>query len=167
MKSKTILLPLAVLLILLALACSESNDLGAPCFLVKKNPDSTDVNNPVVHITEEEAQRALQGPTTGDKDSTVVRDLVSLGAPECEDSVCLRDSALFVPAPPADNAYARGYCSLECFEEGATCKASKNSKVKYICRPMLLDLDAWQQACEVNPTNCLDMKTTLYCAREI
>jgi len=155
MKSKTIVSLFALLFILLALACTDSNDLGEPCTLIKKE---------AVPLTEAEARDALKDTGGDDKDTRRSRDLVSLGVAECEDLACVRDSK-FDPGPVAASAPARGYCSQECQSAGSTCKAS-NSKTKYVCRQLMLDQEAWARACEVNPSYCINRQSTLFCVRE-
>jgi len=163
MKLKTIISPLAILFLSWALACSDSSDLGNDCTLVKRKAGTEEVEP----LTEAEAKRALEGPATGDKGASVVRNLLSLGAAECENLACVRDSQ-YVPkgGPVADTANAGGYCSEPCYPEGSTCKTgSSKNKTKYVCRQMMLDQETWDHACKVNPANCIDVSNTLYCVK--
>lgn len=159
MKSKTIIFLFATLFVSLTTACSDSNDLGVSCKLQKK-----DANNNLIDITEKEAREALAGSDKGDKGSTLLRDLVALGIPECEDLVCVRDAG-FDPGSVADTAAARGYCSMECTSEGSACKAS-GSKDKYVCRQLMLDPETLERACESNPAYCTNRKSTRFCVRD-
>jgi|GEM_PF-1285153 len=160
MKLKTIISPLAILFVSLALACTDANDLGQSCKLVKKGPENT-----AVSLTEAEVRKALSGSATGDKNATSVRDFISLGAPDCEDLACIRDSQ-FNPGSVSDSSDAYGYCAIRCANEGSSCKAS-NSKTKYTCRQLMLDPETWEQACKADASNCIDISSTLFCAREI
>jgi hypothetical protein len=159
MKSKTIISHFAILFISWTLACSDTNDLGRTCNLVKKGPDGS-----TVELTEKEAQEALNGLNTGDKGSTLLMDLVTLGATECEDLACIRDSRS--EKGPLESPIAKGFCSMRCSSEGSSCKAS-DSKTKYVCRQLMLDPETWKEICDANPDNCIDVSSTLFCAREI
>ncbi|MCL2177818.1 MAG: adventurous gliding motility lipoprotein CglC [Proteobacteria bacterium] len=156
MKSKTILFYLATLLLPLASACTDTSDLGEPCFLLKAGPNETTQN-----ITEKEAKDALEALGASNKDGKVTRGIISLGVPDCEDLACIRDEK-FNPGPVADSAYAAGYCTERCSSEGSSCKAG-NSKAKYVCRSLM-------QACESNSSSELcnnnNVKSSLFCTQE-
>jgi hypothetical protein len=164
MKSKTILPLFAILIVLSTLACTDTNDLGVPCTLIKKDP-ITGESKP---ITEQEAREKLSSqPTAPDgRNAENSQDLISLGVPECEDLACVRD-AQFDPGPVEPSANARGYCSIRCSSDGSTCKAS-SSKAKYVCRLLTLDEEILKQTCEADPSSgtCKNSSSTLFCAQE-
>lgn len=95
----------AVALGLFAFGCKPATDLNRVCSLVKTNPDG---GQRPVPIREGEV-RDLAGAN---------KDFISVGSIDCDDLICVRDSAFESDAGMNDPAV--GYCSRQCVE-GATC----------------------------------------------
>jgi hypothetical protein len=106
--------------------CKPPTDLNKSCVLIRPNPDG---GTPLA-LREGEVQ-AAQGRN---------KDFIALGAVECEDLLCVRDSNLVTDAGPADDA--RGYCSRSCLS-GSVCPSYDSAldlgASRLNCRPLLLD----------------------------
>jgi len=110
--------------------CTQINDVGNPCVLVRKDPTDTDPSDGIRSIPIKESE--IQGG----------KDFISFGATECEDLVCVRDAnAEPNPNPDAD---ATGFCSKPCLQTSAdSCKTGRSDidegDQPFTCRPLLLD----------------------------
>ncbi len=139
------LLPwLFALAALAAPGCAQA-DLGAPCTLVRRNPDG----GHSLSILEGELPLARA-------------DYVALDSTDCA-TACVRDA----DAPrTGDNALpARGYCSSSCAEEGSSAGCGKG----YSCRALLLDRSALEGMCAADPARCRAFSgdyNPLFCARD-
>ncbi|MCP3097708.1 adventurous gliding motility lipoprotein CglC [Myxococcus sp. K15C18031901] len=119
--------------------CKVSSEIGKPCNLVRKA------------TPEELAQGSDKTVDMLEKEVTSTQDVVSFGAVECEDLICIRDSAYPRELGPDgnvnENAIARGYCSKPCVEGSNACEVKDTSDVepnlpgRMACRPLLLDQD--------------------------
>ncbi len=112
---------------LLAMGACEQTDLNIPCKLVRGLPDGGRADllksDPIVK-------------------NSANKDFISFGSTECEDKVCVRDSA-FQEAD--DGGVAEGYCSRACVANSSIGCASysgqldNDAKTKLSCRPLILD----------------------------
>ena len=136
--------------------CAPVNDLGTYCVLVRRDPADTDPSDGISSVP------VLQSeiPTvTGD--STSQRDYISFGSTECEDLVCVRDSAFSeanesgLPVGPSEPAY--GVCSTSCQQgNNTTCQAAdssidKNPRTHLTCRRLVLDAATLAHIQETDP----------------
>jgi hypothetical protein len=112
--------------VLLLGACRPATDLNRTCTLVKRNPDGGTGTLPIL----EKDVRNAQGAN---------KDFIAIGSIECEDLVCVRDSAFTNDAGPDDPA--QGYCSRQCVQ-GSACPSFEESLDKgpkaLNCRALLL-----------------------------
>lgn len=139
--------------------CLAPTDYGTPCQLIKKNPN--DPNGHGIPIKEGEIAAA--------------QDFVSFGTTECEDRVCVRDSAFQRPPGATDDTPAQGYCSTQiCSPESTTsCRSfsaadDKNPAKRLTCRPLLLDEATLAAICAADAAACAqlgDSKKPYFCAR--
>jgi hypothetical protein len=123
----------AVAATLAVVACTQT-DLNQPCALVKSapNPDGgVPIAVPILK-TDDVIRNSAN------------KDFISFGSPDCEDQVCVRDSAFREDAGDTTNV-AHGYCSTYCAEgSSGTCQSfssafDQNPTTKLTCRPLLLD----------------------------
>ncbi len=120
----------AVVLIAVALGvasagCNVSTGLNRECVLVRK------CDAGACPITEQYVQDKLGSS----------KDFIAFGAVECEDLVCVRDSAF--PKGTDLAGPAKGYCSKPC-AAGSQCQSDDRSlddkpATALYCRPLLLD----------------------------
>jgi hypothetical protein len=142
--------------------CQET-DLGHPCVLKKKNPDGG---------------KPLE--MTSDDVTAQGQDIVSLGAQECEDFICVRDLGEPVPdggsdagsQPDGGNRVLTGYCTHACTGTGTgPCGLgeSPDPNRPYECRSLLLDDQTLRALCFSNPGLCDDLfgpeRSSNFCAR--
>jgi hypothetical protein len=118
---------------LAVVACNDS-DLNQPCALVKSapNPDGgTPLAVPILK-TDDIIRNSAN------------KDFISFGSPDCQDQVCVRDSAFREDAGDTSNV-AHGYCSTYCAQGSTdTCQSfsasyDQNPTTKLTCRALLLD----------------------------
>jgi hypothetical protein len=123
---------LTVLTLSLAAAgCKAQTDLNRECTLVKKDPsDST-------------GKRSLP-ITAGDLRGAAGRDVISFGATDCEDLVCVREAN--APLPSSDTEPVKGRCSRPCAgpDTADACPSEDPSLdldpvTQMNCRSLLLD----------------------------
>lgn len=103
---------------LLGCACVVPSDLGSTCTLMRP------VDGGLEPISEGELQARLRGHPV---------DVLTFGAVECEELVCVREADF--PAGAELTAPARGHCSRPCSSD-AMCASSSTAM---ICRALLLD----------------------------
>jgi hypothetical protein len=128
MSTATRLSLISAVAVFAAIGCTPPTNLNVVCTLVKKTPDG---GSGSVFITE------------GDISANASRDVISFGAVECEDLVCVREGG----APLSGNAgqAATGWCSRPCLETQANACPSndpaldKNPATAFSCRKLLLD----------------------------
>ena len=124
--------------------CKQTNDLGTYCVLVRRDPADTDPSDGISSIPVKQSEI----PTVSG-DSTDSRDYISFGSTECEDLVCVRDSAFAEASEPglpvgADQP-AYGVCSTACsVDVQSTCTAAdssidKTARTHLTCRRLVLD----------------------------
>ena len=158
-----------MLLLLAALSvagCTPATGLNTPCRLIKRNPDG----GAPLTITEADVQAKVTEGSAG-----INKDVVSFGAVECEDLVCVRD-AEFKPnradaqentMPVAADAPAYGYCSKACVP-GSLCPSHDSSlddgPHKLRCRSLILDAETLKNLADqgLSPGNTKD---PYFCAR--
>jgi hypothetical protein len=145
-----------------ASGCKAQTDLNSECILVKKDPsDPTGKKSVAI--------------TAGELRANANRDVISFGATQCEDLVCVREAG--APLPAADAEPVSGRCSRSCAGAGdeATCKSfdeslDKNPDTALVCRPLLLDaslLASLRQADEAAYRRYFgDNSSPYFCARE-
>ena len=113
-------------------SCSPGDGLGDPCLLVKKDP-SDPTGNRSITIKEYEIKDLAN------------TDIISFGAPECENLVCIRAANTPVSSSPTTTD-ASGFCSRACSENNLagcnTGNAGIDSGDPYACRSMALDAEA-------------------------
>jgi hypothetical protein len=137
------------LAILLAVSCSDSNDLNRTCkFAV--NPDGGFVS--------EKTAREL---------TLKNKDFVGLGATDCESKVCVRDSKYVPRGDIKDTDRAEGYCTAQC-ELGQACQSEtraldESPDTKLSCRSLLLSADVLADPAVRNLVGGLT--TSFFCAR--
>ena len=142
------------------LACSASTDLGSPCILVKKNPDTTSSVQSV--------------PVTPDE-ITQGKDFISFGAVECEDLVCVLDGQHTQNAINADGTVS-GYCSRSCVPGSSTACTPQadpandtNPDLAMSCRALFLDPATLGRICQSDPAKCQQYfgsnSSPYFCAR--
>jgi hypothetical protein len=130
--------------------CANS-DLGTECRLQKGNPDG---GKPLFMT---EADITADG-----------QDIISLGAQDCEDFICVHDLGLAKP-PPGEPL--TGYCTHACKGSGTgSCSGiNQDPNRPYQCRALLLDDVTLRQLCEANPTICDQYfgveRSSNFCAR--
>jgi hypothetical protein len=125
----------AAALSLVMSACLEPpDDLGSPCVLVRADPTDTDPNDGTRSINILESD--LEGLTD--------TDIISFGATECENLVCVRPAN--TPLGPDRTVGAEGFCSRACAENVAdaclTGDAARDNNDPYACRSLALDAEA-------------------------
>lgn len=139
-------------------ACVVSTDLNVTCALKKRARSAdggfTDMRVPVLY-----------------SEISANRDFIALGATDCEDLVCVRDSQA---DPVTDmSAPAMGYCSRPCTPgndnpcPSQDSSLDKNPKTKLSCRALLLSDDTLSMACS-DPVRCAELggtRSPYYCAR--
>jgi hypothetical protein len=114
---------------LIVIACTSS-DLNTPCTLVKANPDG---GKPLNILKTDDVIK-----------NGAAKDFISFGSPECEDQVCVRDSAFREDAGDT-SAEAHGYCSTSCAEgSSGSCQSfsgalDNDPATRLSCRALLLD----------------------------
>ncbi len=139
-------------------ACQSKTDLGKPCTLIRRDPaDSTGKHS--IPLKNSEIRPG--------------RDFISFGSTECDDLVCVRDSAQAVTADAG--ADALGYCSQSCVQTStvgcpAADPADDSDPIKRLsCRALLLDETTLAAICQSDPTTCQkyfgDTKSPYFCAR--
>ena len=118
-----------VFIALAAVAGCVTGDLNTPCTLVRGNPDggrAIDLleSDPIVK-------------------NSANKDFISFGSTECEDQVCVRDSAYSTDG--GAEGPARGYCSRSCVANSsvgcpsASGQLDSEPKTKLSCRALILD----------------------------
>ena len=114
---------------LIVIACTSS-DLNTPCTLVKANPDG---GKPLAIYKSDDVIK-----------NGAAKDFISFGSPECEDQVCVRDSAFREDAGDT-SLEAHGYCSTACAEGSSNdCQSysgalDNDPTTRLSCRALLLD----------------------------
>jgi hypothetical protein len=136
--SKVLAIALAGAFLSVAGGCRVSTGLNKVCNLVRGLPDGG-----YEYLKEADVQAQVVAGASS------TRDIISFGAVECEDLICVRDSSFGklpdggVPLVDPD-AGAQGYCSRSCVA-GNTCPsdnpAQDDGKDKLNCRPLLLDAE--------------------------
>ncbi|MBK7861702.1 MAG: adventurous gliding motility lipoprotein CglC [Archangiaceae bacterium] len=107
----------------------ETTDLNRPCTLVRRNPDAGATALPI-YKSDPVIKNSAQ------------KDFISFGSTECEDQVCVRDSAF---TEVDDGGFAQGYCSSSCVEDSSIgCQSydralDNDAKSALSCRTLLLD----------------------------
>jgi hypothetical protein len=110
-------------------ACTQT-DLNTPCVLVRGNPDG---GRPIAILKTDDVIK-----------NSAQEDFISFGSAECDDQVCVRDSA-FTEDAGDSSPEAHGYCSTYCTEgsnsscQSATGALDSNPTTKLSCRALLLD----------------------------
>lgn len=105
-------------------ACNDFTDRGRECFLVKRDPaDAT--GKRAIRIKESEMK--------------VNKDFISFGSVECDNRVCVRDSAFQPSAGVTNESDAIGYCSSVCTKGSTADCPSVDSSKPLVCRALLLD----------------------------
>ncbi len=105
-------------------------DLNTPCKLVRGNPDG---GRPIAILKTDDVIK-----------NSAQEDFISFGSAECDDQVCVRDSA-FTEDAGDSSPEAHGYCSTYCTEgsnsscQSATGALDSNPTTKLSCRALLLD----------------------------
>jgi hypothetical protein len=113
---------------LAAMACTQT-DLNTPCVLVRGGPDG---GAPIALLKSDDIIK-----------NSANKDFISFGSTECEDQVCVRDSAYVDSMPMKPEAY--GYCSTYCAEGSTNTCTSQDGNLdrvpttKLSCRALLLD----------------------------
>jgi len=119
------------LLVVLLGACTEQTDLGTPCTLVRANPDG---GRAIAVLKSDSVIRDAAN-----------KDFISFGSTECEDQVCVRDSAYVDHSDGGTDPSAKGYCSRACVENSTVgCPSQdgnldRDAKTRLSCRALLLD----------------------------
>lgn len=108
-RTRAVVLPLAVLALAAAPACSRRSDLGTPCRLGV-------------------AADLINTAALAEK-----RDVILFGASECEELVCLRERDSEWDGGP--EAILWGYCSAACLPDGDFCSRAADMQ----CRAVLVD----------------------------
>ena len=134
--------------VLVLSACSVHSGLNKPCTLVQSRDGGV-----VVAITEGQVQE-------NQKAGSPTEDFIALGAVECDDSYCVRDSTY--PKGADLTAPAQGYCSKEC-APGIGCPSDdpaldKQASTALSCRKLLVSADLLAQL-------GLSAKEPFFCAR--
>lgn len=123
---------LAAAALSVAMSACVRDDLGAPCVLVRADPTDTDSSDGTRSIPIKESE--IQG-----SDST---DIISFGATECENLVCVRPAGTPDTDPGVDND-ATGICSRPCAVNEASSCETGNSGIDqtspFTCRGLVLD----------------------------
>lgn len=142
---------------LVVLAACETVDLNTPCTLVRGLPDG--------------GRAALLESDPIVKNSAN-KDFISFGSVECEEKVCVRDSAY---TADGGDGPARGYCSRACVENSpvgcpsATGALDSDLRTKLSCRALILDeatLAAIKAAKPADYQRIFGMTTSpFFCAR--
>jgi len=122
----------ALILLSLSVAapgCKAQTDLNKECKLVKK--DSSDSTG----------KRSLE-ITAGELRGAAGRDVISFGATDCEDLVCVREAN--APLPASDTEPVTGRCSRPCAGPEASCPSFDEAldlvpASAMNCRSLLLD----------------------------
>lgn len=126
---KTALNRFAVVLCFAAFVACEQTDLNTPCVLVKSNPDGGAAPVPLL-----KSDPIIKNSAN--------KDFISFGSTQCEDKVCVRDSAF---TEVDDGGFAEGYCSRSCVANSSVgCPSysgdlDKVPKTALSCRPLILD----------------------------
>lgn len=130
--------------------CKVSTDLGTTCELVKRDPTDTSTTGAArtVPIVE------------GDFDTEPTGDLISFGAVECEDLVCVQDAQHRTwTNNPSTKLF--GYCSRSCVTGNAdACSPQADGSndsdpsLMMACRSLLLDSATMGRLCQVDPAKC-------------
>ena len=140
--------------------CKAQTDLNSECVLVKKDPSDTTGKRSVAI-------------TAGELRANANRDVISFGATECEDLVCVREAGAALPA--ADAEPVKGRCSASCAGPDAACRSydeslDKDPATALVCRKLLLDesvLAAMRQADEATYRKYFgDNSSPYFCARD-
>lgn len=146
---------------LLATSCAPSSGLNVQCQLVKKDPNAPAGEQRSAFITE------------ADIKSNSNRDIISFGAVECEDLVCIREGG--APLTGNDSAFVPGWCSRPCLESAANACPSndpaldKAPATAFGCRQLLLDEAQLAALRSADPAtykqNFGDTTSPFFCAR--
>jgi len=127
---------------LLCGGCEVSSDIGKPCVLVRKATAEELKANPSLGNTRSIMESELRAG----------QDFISFGSVECEDLICVRDTAYnpgLAAGTDLTKEAARGYCSMACVTDPlvntcavTTSEADANVKERMTCRALLLDQKA-------------------------
>lgn len=118
--------------------CPVKGDIGYPCLLVSGNPDGGPGTVPI-----------LEGNLTAGQD------VISFGAIECENFICVHNR--YAPFTGNPSAQAQGTCSAACTTD-TVCAAlypqADPTQGRYTCRALLLDPETLAALCAANPSLC-------------
>jgi hypothetical protein len=168
MPKRLLLLSILIVGGLSFVGCSVSTDLGTPCVLVKADPTDTDASDGIRSVP----------ITQSDFDTEPTGDLISFGAVECEDLVCVQDAKhrTWATGDAAPTTALTGYCSRSCVagsSSACTPQADEandsNADLKMACRSLLLDEATMGRLCQADPQKCQayfgNNKSPYFCAR--
>lgn len=167
MRTRLILISALLATGVLLEGCKVTTDLGTPCVLVKRDPTDTDASDGIRSVPIVE----------GDFDTEPAGDLISFGAVECEDLVCVQDAQLRQTDWKNDPNHAlTGYCSTSCVQGSTTgCSPQAdatndtNPDLKMSCRALLLDSATMGRLCQTDPAKCQEYfgnnTSPYFCAR--
>lgn len=133
--------------------CAETGDIGRPCFMVKSDGDGG-----TAPITEGEID--------------LNRDVISFGALECDQFICVRQR--YAPAGTNPDAPAVGTCSDTCVQGSAdACRGlfpeADLTAGEFTCRALMLDEESLNAICDADPVLCERLlggnDTPYYCAQ--
>ena len=130
--------PILVCVAVVSLAgCKPPSDLGDTCQMVKRDHNVDGGRLPIQN-------RDIKVGAN--------KDFISFGSTDCENLVCVRDSAFPVPDGGLDpDANALGYCSNRCIS-GDPCPSGNpdddnDARRRLTCRPLLLDVESLRLLC--------------------
>jgi hypothetical protein len=150
----------ALTLCLATAGCKAQTDLNTECTLVKKDPSDTT------------GKRSLP-ITAGEIRGAAGRDVISFGATDCEDLVCVREAN--APLPTADAEPVKGRCSRPCAGPEASCPSQDEAldldpATAMNCRSLLLDEQVLATLRQSDPAGFRqyfgDNASPYFCARE-
>jgi hypothetical protein len=155
-KIRVALSAAALCLVTSAYSCGVPDGLGDSCILVKADPNDPDglLSIPI-----------KEGELTGLTDT----DIISIGATECENLVCVRAANTPLTDATAD---AKGFCSRVCVENNAegclTGDPAKDNNDPYACRSLLLDAETIALIQQQNPDRIPPgALSSTYCAKPL
>lgn len=143
-------------------SCSPRPQNNIPCTLVKKDPsDPTGQRSVFIYEPEISANAS--------------RDVISFGAVECEDLVCIREGGAPIGNDPS--VAVAGWCSKPCLEgQTNACPSNdpaldKDPATAMSCRKLLLDEEALNSLRQTDPTTYKryfgDTQSPFFCARTV
>lgn len=137
---------------LVLLGCKPATDLNQRCSLVKRNPDG---GKPLA-INERDVRNA-QGAN---------KDFIAIGSLDCEDLICVRDSAFTSDAGLDDPA--EGYCSRQC-QSGSSCPSFDENldrgQKALNCRALLLSAETLAELTSSDGGAFPGVRDPFFCAR--